>query len=323
MRWLIFLFLTVFGCTETGINKHTVEEKYIYPSYYDVYVEDSGIVIQDTADEENFPVWVDSFVQVSESNGVDILWVIDPSGSMNNEKQYIIDGIKAMILALPNVNWRLVIISSDYRWSGQSTDFPLMQGDSVDDAIAMYNSAVGGAMEAGFDSVYEYIENNQMAQGWMREDAALLTVFVSDEEEQSNKFLPTVPDFTDWYSNLRDNVFVSSIVNFSPAESDCNWTDAYTGYKYIDAANHYNGQVIDICSTDWSAGVTDAAAQIIPYESLDLSYIPVDPTMIGVFVDGQPYYYWHYSASHNRVYFDVVPEAGALVEIAYNYDSNN
>ena len=39
MRWLIFLFLTVFGCTETGIVKHTVEEKYIYPSYYDVYVE--------------------------------------------------------------------------------------------------------------------------------------------------------------------------------------------------------------------------------------------------------------------------------------------
>ena len=45
----------MFGCTETGINKHTVEEKYIYPSYYDVYVEDSGIVMQDAADEEQFP----------------------------------------------------------------------------------------------------------------------------------------------------------------------------------------------------------------------------------------------------------------------------
>ena len=48
MRWLIFLFLTMLGCTETGIVKHTIEEKYIYPSYYDVYVEDSGIVIEDT-----------------------------------------------------------------------------------------------------------------------------------------------------------------------------------------------------------------------------------------------------------------------------------
>ena len=323
MRWLIFLFLTMFGCTETGIVKHTVEEKYIYPSYYDVYVEDSGLVIEDTADEEQFPVWVDSFEQPSEFSGVDILWVIDPSGSMNNEKQYIIAGIEAMINALPNVNWRLVIISTDYRNSGQSMDFPLMQGDSVADAIAMYNSAVGGAMEAGFDAVYEYIENNQMAQGWMREDAALLTVFVSDENDQSSLFIPTVADFIDWYSGLRNNVFMSSIVNLDPVSSLCNTQALHTGDRYIDAANHFNGQVIDICSTDWSAGVADAAAQIIPYEHYDLSFIPVDPTMIAVFVDGQPYYYWHYSSSHNRVYFDVIPGEGALVEIAYNYDSNN
>ena len=323
MRWLIFLFLTMFGCTETGIVKHTVEEKYIYPSYYDVYVEDSGFVIEDTADEEQFPVWVDSFEQPSEYSGVDILWVIDPSGSMNNEKQYIIAGIEAMILALPNVNWRLVIISTDYRNSGQSMEFPLMQGDSVGDAIAMYNSAVGGGLEAGFDAVYEYVENNQMAQGWMRQDAALLTVFVSDEEEQSNIFLPTVSDFIDWYSALRNNVFVSSIINLDPASSLCNKQVLHTGDRYIDAANHFNGQVIDICSTDWSAGVADAAAQIIPYEHYDLSFIPVDPTMIAVFVDGQPYHYWHYSTSHNRVYFDVIPGEGALVEIAYNYDLNN
>ena len=68
-----------------------------------------------------------------------------------------------MILALPNVNWRLVIISTDYRNSGQSMDFPLMQGDSVADAIAMYNSAVGGAMEAGFDAIYEYIEYTKIS----------------------------------------------------------------------------------------------------------------------------------------------------------------
>ena len=323
MRWLIFLFLTMFGCSETGINKHTVEEKYIYPSYYDVYVEDSGIVIEDTADEESFPIWIDTFRQPSEFNGVDIIWVIDPSGSMNNEKPYIIAGIEAMMLALPNVNWRLVIISTDRNNSVQSMDFPLMQGDSVADAIAMYNSAVGGALEAGFDSVYEYIENNQMAQSWMREDAALLTVFVSDEEEQSNIFLPTVSDFTSWYTGLRDNVFVASIVNLPPATSGCSINDTMTGYKYMDAANYYNGQIIDICSTNWSAGVADAAAQVIPYEYYDLSFIPVDPTMIAVFVDGQPYYYWHYSTSHNRVYFDVIPGEGALVEIGYNYDPNN
>ena len=123
MKTLYFIFLTLLGCSDSTLVKHTVEEKYIYPSYYDVYVEDSGIIIEDTEDEEQFPVWIDSFRQPSEFNGVDILWVIDPSGSMNNEKQYIIAGIEAMILALPNVNWRLVIISTDRNNSSQSMDF--------------------------------------------------------------------------------------------------------------------------------------------------------------------------------------------------------
>ena len=325
MRYLIFLFLTLLGCMETGITKHTIEEKYIYPSYYDVYIEDSAVVLDDTSieEEENFPIWVDSFTQPTESNGVDIIWVIDPSGSMNNEKPYIIAGIEAMMNALPSTNWRLMIISSDYRQSAQTMDFPLMQGDSVADAITMYNSTVLGALEAGFDSLYEYIEFNEMAQNWMREDAALLTVFVSDEEEQSQHHLSTISSFTEWYTGLRDNVFVSSIVNLDPSISLCNYSINDVGDKYIDAANFYNGQVLDICSNDWSTGVLDAAAQIIPLENLDLSYIPLDPSMITVFVDGQPYHYWHYSSSHNRVYFDVIPGEGSLVEIAYNYDPNN
>jgi len=323
MKTLFFIFLTLFGCSDSTLVKHTIEEKYIYPSYYDVYIEDSAIDFEDTAEEEGIPVWIDSFIQPTQSSGVDIIWVIDPSGSMNNEKPYIIAGIEAMIAALPNVNWRLVIISSDYRQSGTSSDFPLMQGDTASDAIAMYNSAVAGGLEAGFDAVYEYIEFNPWSQNWLRDDAALLTVFVSDEEEQSSHNLSTVNSFTSWYSSLRNNVYVASIVNLNPADSLCNHNDANTGYKYIDAANNYNGQVLDICSNDWSAGVLDAASQVTPHEFYDLSYIPMDPSMISVFVDYQPYTDWYYSSTDNRVYFDIVPSEGSLVEIAYNYDPNN
>jgi hypothetical protein len=216
-----------------------------------------------------------------------------------------------------------MIISADRRWSINSTEFPLMQGDTAADAIAMYNAVLGGGYEAGFDSLYEYIELNPWSKNWMREDAALLTVFVSDEDEQSQAHLTTVSAFTDWYSSLRNNVFVASIVNLPTADSLCNYNDAHTGYKYIETANFYNGQVLDICSTDWSAGVLDATSQVTPHEHYDLSYDPIDPTMIAVFVDGVPYHWWHYSPSHNRIYFDVIPGEGSLVEIAYNYDSNN
>ena len=61
-----------------------------------------------------------------------------------------------------------------------------------------------------------------MAASWMREDASLLIVFVSDEEEQSTSMFPAVSEFTDWLDEKRSSVFVASIVNHDPAISTCN-----------------------------------------------------------------------------------------------------
>lgn len=67
-----------------------MEEHYIYPSYYSVFLEtDTAIITEyltDTA-EDVYPIWVDSVTQPSTSDGVDIVWIIDPSGSMNDDAQ--------------------------------------------------------------------------------------------------------------------------------------------------------------------------------------------------------------------------------------------
>ena len=116
MIWFLWL-LSFFSCSDGLLVKHTVEEKYIYPSYYDVWVEtDTAIVeveiyVEDTSEPD--PIWVDSFEQPSASSGVDIIWVIDPSGSMMQHKTRVIAGIEDMMNALPQVNWRLIIISAD------------------------------------------------------------------------------------------------------------------------------------------------------------------------------------------------------------------
>ena len=47
---------------------------------------------------ETYPeVWVDSFVQPSQTEGYDILWVIDRSGSMSNHDPELLTGIEAML----------------------------------------------------------------------------------------------------------------------------------------------------------------------------------------------------------------------------------
>ena len=46
---------------------------------------------------EEVEIWVDSFVQVRAVDGVDIVWVIDTSGSMNSYQSQLLTGIETMM----------------------------------------------------------------------------------------------------------------------------------------------------------------------------------------------------------------------------------
>jgi len=259
--------------------------------------------------------WVDSFVQPSSVEGVDILWVIDTSGSMADDYTRLIGGIEAMINNLPPTGWRLNMISNSPNVVHQDQQFPLVPGDDIIDAEYMYSNMYVGHYEEGFDASYEYIINNPYAPTWMRWDAALLIVFVSDEDDQSDM---SVNEFTNWYVNLRPSVFLASIVHLDPSESACNTYAMFSGQNYIDATNYFNGVIVDICSEDWTPGVTDASNQVEPYEWYELTYTPIEDS-IRVFIDHSPNNKWYYDSLDNTVYFTETPPSGAWVEIAYRH----
>ena len=48
--------------------------------------------------EEEVEIWVDSFVQVRAVDGVDIIWVIDTSGSMGSYQTQLLMGIEHLSL---------------------------------------------------------------------------------------------------------------------------------------------------------------------------------------------------------------------------------
>ena len=281
-----------------------------------VYIE-VPVYIENEVPEDPGLVWVDSFTQVYSVNGTDIIWVIDRSGSMSDDTTRVLAGIEAMMNSLPASGWRLNMISAD-PLGYNDQQFPLVPGDTITDAEAMYNASTKGGREAGFEALQSYIELGSYASTWMRWDAALLIVFVSDEEEQSTTAFPTVSDFTHWLDPLRTNIYMSSIVNLDPKESTCNANSVYTGQRYMDATGQYGGVIIDICSEDWSTGVRDASAQVDPYESIGLTHEPVEGS-VRVFANGVLYNDWHYDSYDNTVYFDVIPDAGVLIEIGYRY----
>jgi hypothetical protein len=275
------------------------------------------VIVGDTAIPEPIgEVWIDSFEQPDSTDGVDILIVIDTSCSMSDNETQLLAGVEAFMDNLPEADWRLNMISTSPDKVLTEQQFPLVTGDDIIDAQEMYDNMSRGTREEGFNAAQDYILSNPYAQTWLRWDAALLIVFVSDEEEQSDM---TVDDFTDWIDNYRSSVFMSSIINLDPKKSLCNVTSYNTGYRYEEATLGYGGVVMDICSKDWTDGVRDASDSIDPISEWGLTYVPIKESIV-VFVDGVPFMDWGYDTVGNKVYFTVLPDGGSLVEIGYRYE---
>ena len=266
-------------------------------------------------------IWVDSFTQHMSVDGIDILWVVDRSGSMSRFNTELLAGVEAMLSALPVADWRLVMISADPTKSVLSTEFPLVPGDTIADAEHMLNTLTSAPWEEGFNSVYDYMVYNPYASTWMRPEAGLLVVFVSDEEEQSDIEWPAPSDFLSWYGSLRmGSVFMASVVNVERADSKCAFPPSPidVGERYMEATNLLGGVIVDICDIDWSPGVTDATHSVDPYESVALTHA-AEADSIRVFINSALNYDWYYQESDNTVYFTIIPTAGQLVEVGYRY----
>jgi hypothetical protein len=311
--FLIILFVLI-GCRDSDVSL-IYKDPDVVEVEVPVYIE---VEVPTGTPTEEVEIWVDSFVQVTAVDGVDIIWVIDHSGSMGSHESNLIIGIEAMMQALPLGGWRLIMISTDPNAAETEQQFPLVTGDDIFDAQDMYTMMNTGTREQGFDALYSYIEHNPYASTWMRHDAALLVVFVSDEDDQSSQ-MNLVSDFMSWYTARRfGNVFLASIVNVELSSTTCvdDYPVSYIGTRYMDATSQLFGTIVDICSPDWTAGVDDATVQIEPITNIQLSHEPV-PETIRVFVSGALYFDWSYDTSTNSVDFLIVPDGGTLVEVGY------
>lgn len=310
-RLLSKLLAILIPCMLIGCSDYTIyggETEYIEVPV-EVIVEVEVEVEVPNGDPQG-DVWVEHFTQPSTSNGTDILWVLDFSCSMSDDGPQVIAGIEAMINALPPAGWRLNMISADPNNAAVESQFPLVPGDTIVEALDMYNAITHGQWESGLESVYTYIEDNPWSQEWMRDDATLLTVFVSDERDSSYNI--TLDEFIAWYEMQRSpgSTFASGILN--PIDNG--------GYQEV--VDHFSGVTVDIADLDWSLGVADAATQVLPLEEWTLEFTPI-PESVVVFLDGEfdasPT--WWLDEPSDTIVFDIVPEAGTLVEIGYIIDN--
>ena len=279
---------------------------------------DYSVITQNVEVEEIYPteVYVDSFVQPSRPEQIDVLVLLDTSCSMNDNYTQVSTGVE---LLRSDLN----IVTSDYNIAFINTSLvdPYFVGTFdnttpiIDFIIAPWTLG-GDRIEAGFSALYDFTRSMPEAVGFFRDTADKLFIFVSDEEEQSG--IP-VNVFAEWleteFAGVQKDVV--TIVTVPPEESECEITDysSTVGLRYAELAQHYGKGAIDICS-NWELWLSNSTFLVGPVDYITLTYTPVVES-IKIYIDRFETDQWEYEEATNTVRLFRMPNEGSLIEAVY------
>lgn len=272
----------------------------------------------------------DSFTQTSQSKPIDIVWVIDNSGSMQDEQEDLADNFESFIesFSQKNIDFKMSIITTDTT-PGKAgvpvagsieklTSVKMNQNKSqfISDFSTLIKVGTrGSGYEKGIKASDEFIKSHQ--QSFLREDAYLVTVYVSDEEDQSEETT------LQYYNNITSSKSNDGLYKaYSIVDINTTQTSSYgmlIGHeRYEDMTEYSNGKLSDLRSNfhttlaQMGDEISDLASQF------PLSKKPYDENKIQVYVNQVLVSNWSYNSSTNSIEFAQSPTTNAHIEINYS-----
>ena len=268
-------------------------------------------------DRSKTSVVVDSFTQTDKLEELDVLIVLDTSGSMSDNYADVADGMELLRSDIES-------LTIDYQFGYITMD------PTVDDFVGPYDasaSAIDMLMapsllpntfyEEGFAATYNFLNSQDIYQ-FRRPDADFLLFLISDEDEQSSI---SAQLFYEWLNEEFEDVRHDVVCITNPDDGSGSSWSYEIGYKYIELANMYGKSEIDISDESWSIWLSNSSFLTSRRDSIELSQTPI-PESIVVYIDGEPIYEWEYKEENNTVYLNTIPDYGSLVEVGYKVDAN-
>jgi len=261
----------------------------------------------------------DSFRQNQEFTKVDILFVVDNSGSMLGDQKNLARNFFNFIYwaSKKAVDYQIGVITTD---TSCLVGNPNIITPKTKDVVSTFQKNVkvgisGSYTEKAFQMAKEALayKRNTCNKGFLRPDANLSIIFVSDEREQS---FGSIADYIQFFSSLKpkkdtDNIRVSAV--------------AGRGFHRFEAVTkHFKGIFADITKHNWSDSLNRLGMLSFGFKTqFRLKRTPI-PGSIKVKVNGQEALMsttkgWYYEASTNAVHFtpNQIPPANGLIEITY------
>lgn len=233
--------------------------------------------------------FVDSWQQAP-TDQVDILFVVDNSASMMVEQQILSAGFQAFVNSLDAsagegeepVDFHIGVIDTDFVYTdpdrGRLLGTPAVIGRDTPDFVEVFQERAlvgtdGGGKEKGLEAA-AYALSPAMTSGpnagFLRENANLLIVFVSDEDDCSDEgalgpdaenidcyrrreVLVPIEQYAQTFIDLKGSagsVRTAAIVGPEEATGGCD-ESTLPGRRYIDVADLTGGLTASICDENW------------------------------------------------------------------------
>ncbi len=267
-----------------------------------------------------------------ETKKLDIMWVIDNSGSMADEQAALGSNFDSFITQFinKNVDFKMGITTTDT--SSDSKKGKIVTGSDTkltsakaaanpNQFMADFNTLVkvgigGSGNEKGLEATEGFMARYATgATPFIRPDAYLAVVILSDEEDQSPK---AVAAYTEYLKSFKANaglVKVYTIVNTNDVNTGGN-TIGHARYEL--ASNQTAGKMSNIMDRFDDVLLEMGESIVNLLDSFALAGSPVDGTL-KVYVNGVETSAYSYDSASHSIKFNAgnLPPVGAQVTVKY------
>jgi hypothetical protein len=303
------------------------------------YPAQKRVVVPLVADSNAFSEHTDTFI-VPAKTKVDVLFVVDDSSSMADRQANLARNFQAFIQwasGLKN-DFHIGIASTDTsgrRFApGCLRGTPRVLTDKTPSLTKVFErnvklGTIGSGNEKGLEAAYQALSAARLSefkcnQGFLRKDAGLSLIFVSDEQDNSPQ---SVDFYIRFFRNLKKGtewVRASAIVGPPPSGCKAGKQFAQSAPRYWKVAKVFGGIQSSICRDDWSRALSNIGIVTLGARSEWVLSRPAIEASLLVKVNGKTIPKsvtdgWSYAADLNSIVFsnNRVPPVNSKIEISY------
>lgn len=282
--------------------------------------------------------------QLQGNTMVDILWVIDNSGSMMSHQQNVIRNTQIFMNQFVQggnpLNWKMGLVSTD------RSDDPYVGfkpgpdlTPQTPDATLVFQRAVGklgtdgSATEEGFEPMLQAL---QQRPDFLRPRANFAVIFVTDAEEQGRETVAQVLNELARMKPLQEvvsyGIFWTDDLNCGNNSGESDWT--LKGSRYGDFIDRTKGKSYPLCTNNFGANLADMGKDLvsrITSPKLFLDTVPRSSTLKVLYKDkpvpgGLPGTggFWYFDQKLNAIVFhdmSFAPGEDESVRVVYDEDN--